>query len=828
LIATVVATVMAVVSGLVGVGAMASPADGYTGTHFGLGNLPPGCELDTPERSTNVCHHMRTDMNALDSPEVDVLLMVPVSPRAEQDMRIMRQAVEMWEGGIDYLAPQMGLDWLGKGMNFHVTLDYVDTSGGNNGGEFTTYPIADPEIVVIASNFDPVLNFGIGIDPVDTATDLGQVVGLPVNHDMVPCHGLQNPFDFDTWENLPGFDHHHEGRTGTYTEDCGGAGGNICFAVNQGADPAPEVTSFASFFDLVAHEFGHCLTVGHVGDGAENPKWGKVPTNDIMSYNTDPVGLVKCVSTLDVEGIAVSQSRYLDANGDGLVTPADKVNANQAPGSWNGAEPFMAQHPRDHFYASSTGAPTDCPQPDVATVPGAPRTDWTPEPATTSSNEINVTAPVTGEAHDNGQYTVTGTVERVPIKEPDPTDTTAVYDDADGDGRTPFTDIDRFSVTATPTTVETAISVASLPPTGSDALSATSYSVIINGYEFDSYVYPVGPPSTWDPQASAYQEDSFSDWDVAANTVRFHIPRDYLEAANVSAPYFVSTTANTGGVGGRMVDDRAPEGNGTIGIAGSMNLGVAMPAVLASQAETKTFGTPQHNHFDVYESSPTPFDDTKLVTGETSHFYSLEVDEVSDIVFTLDWTDESGQSDLDLQVTGAATSADAAASSSRPETFSASGVFGHLDLEVIPYLIDPGGADYTLTAVITPTGAAPVDTDGDGVPDVNDACPAIAGTASNGCPDETAVNEHVRVYVDNANEAAGTQGVDTSAGPAAFSIPVDAGAGTHTLRVEWEYFGKVIATKTITVGPAFATTTSSTTTSTTIAAKHKPHKPHSK
>src|SRR5687768_13104588 len=71
----------------------ASPADVYTGTHFGAGNLPPGCENDVlvgdltltpipdqvldPKAENNVCHHMRTDMNALDSPQIDVLVMLP-------------------------------------------------------------------------------------------------------------------------------------------------------------------------------------------------------------------------------------------------------------------------------------------------------------------------------------------------------------------------------------------------------------------------------------------------------------------------------------------------------------------------------------------------------------------------------------------------------------------------------------------------------------------------------------------------------------------------------------------------------------------------------
>jgi hypothetical protein len=311
----------------------------------------------------NVCHHMRTGLNALDSPKVDVLVLVPVSPTAERDMRIMRQSVEMWEGGIDYLAREMRLDWLAKGMDFHVTVDYVSLNG--DGGEFTTYPIVDPEIVVIATN--PVGGIGIGVDPVPLVF---------TNENLVPCHNVPDAFDFGYWENLPGFNSHHEERTGTYVEDCGGKGGNICFAINGAIDPVPGQVDVFGLFDLVSHEFGHCLTLGHVGDGAEG-EWGVVPTNDIMAYDADPPGLTKCVSTLDVEGVAIRMSNYLDVNADGRVTAADRLLANDQIGE--GGNPFQVQHPSAHQYASGTGSPLDCPQPDVGLTPG-PRTDWEPTP----------------------------------------------------------------------------------------------------------------------------------------------------------------------------------------------------------------------------------------------------------------------------------------------------------------------------------------------------------------------------------------------------------------------------------------------------------------
>ncbi len=350
--------------GIVSGPAAASPGENYSGLYFGADNFPPGCIRDMSHKNpANICHHMRTDLNGLDSPKVDVLVLVPVSPTAERDMRIMRQSVEMWEGGIDYLAGQMGLNWLAAGMDFHVTVDRVDLAG--DGGEFTTYPVVDPEIVVIATN--PTGGVGIGIDPVDFVF---------TNENLVPCHNVQNPFDFEYWESLPGFNDHHQERSGTYVEDCGGAGGNICFAINGAIDPLPGQIDVFNLFDLVSHEFGHCLTIGHVGDGAEGD-WGVVPTNDIMAYSSDPPGLNKCVSTLDVESVAIRMSNYLDVNGDARVDGADQLFANDQIGE--GGNPFQVQHPGDHLYASSTGSPLDCPQPDLGLVPG-PRTDWEPTP----------------------------------------------------------------------------------------------------------------------------------------------------------------------------------------------------------------------------------------------------------------------------------------------------------------------------------------------------------------------------------------------------------------------------------------------------------------
>ena len=796
----------------------ASPADQYSGPNFGEGNLPSGCENDAlvgelelralstfqdPKSLNNVCYHMRTDMNGLDSPHVDVLVMVPASPTAERDMRIMRQSIEMWEGGVDYLASEMGLDWLAEGMDFHITVESFDPAG-EEGGEFTTYPIVDPEIVVIAANPLVAVSAGIGIDPIN------QVF---VDENLVPCHNISNPFDFEYWENLPGFNSHHDTRSGTYVEDCGGAGGNICFAVNGGADTP--LLDLSSLFDLVSHEVGHCLTIGHVGDGAEG-WWGALPTNDIMAYHDDPVGLNKCVSTLNVEGIALQMSKHLDANGDGTADAADRLLANDQIGQ--GGDPFQVQHPDDHLYASGTGAPRDCPQPDLGLVPGA-RTDWTPTPVKTSEPVLAITSPQDGAISNSGVFNVTGTVENVSLL--DPTEPSGSFDDADDDATTPITEITSLDVAVTDATVEATMNLADLWPS-TDAVSPTSYSVSIDGRQFDSFIrYAVDTnPMTWDngdsDTAAAYMAPGTSTWDLEAKTVTFHIPRSHLAADGIEAPYFVKSTANLGLLSTKQVDDRAPNGEDTIGVASPAVAGSAS-AELPLTNLTSTINFEQEGGNIFY-----PEDSNLGVERGTSDFFALPVTEPSDVEFDMTWTDAVGNTDLDIYVTGAADSGDQGATGTPGETVVLQDVNGLLDIRVSPYFVtDPiAGTTYTLTATITPNGDALdtdgdgildsvdvcpneagvppkgcPDSDGDGVADIDDVCPDEAGSGADGCPIQAV--EQVHLYV--AGTLAVSQDVDTSNGPDFFNLEVGLSEGTHEVRVDWERKGNVLASRTLTL-----------------------------
>lgn len=196
----------------------------------------------------------------VDTPTVDVLIVPSASPGASQDTQAIRQAVEAWGAGIQTL----GASWFSEGLALNVYVLGVDTPPQE--------ALDDPEIIVLSAEYNPVLLFGIGYQ-------------LP----STPCRG-------DALESYA--PHSHGGMT-VYAARCE-SGGFTCIAAN---------TNFLlggtmRLYDLVAHEFGHCLGVGHVGDALDFSA-KRVPIHDIMSYQTDE-DQVHCVSTLNVrvlEGI---------------------------------------------------------------------------------------------------------------------------------------------------------------------------------------------------------------------------------------------------------------------------------------------------------------------------------------------------------------------------------------------------------------------------------------------------------------------------------------------------------------------------------------------
>lgn len=540
------ATALLLLASGLGSTADASPTETYAGGYYGAGRIPPGCDAEVTE--DKVCYHQVAGLNGLDSPVIDVAVLVPASPTAERDLRIARQAVESWQGGIRYLADQMGLGWLRDGVEFRITADTVDVADPTQ----STRSLVDPEIVVVTTN--PVGYTGIGTDPWSLLTPS---LGIDDGEGQ-PCFVQEDPFSLASWERLPGFDSHHDAMGGTYQEDCGGVGGNTCFAVNAPVDPLPATTEVQGIYGLIQHEVGHCLTVGHVGDALDFSA-SNTPNFDIMSYSEDPAGLEKCVSTLDVETFATRMSRYLDVNADGQVSAADRLAPNLPMEDVD----YHVQHPADYSLASSTGSAWDCPQPDLEVLPGATPTDFEPTPVRTRRDVLTVTSPTGRTDRGRAGVVVAGTVEQVLIKRPTRA-TSASADDPASDSASPLSELEALTVKVTDTEVVAVVTAAQLSPAGAGA--TPSYSVNIGGRDLHSYLDEQQQVQTydWSGPGSPVLPTSWSVWDTTAGTVTFRIPRQWLAGKQVTAPYRVFASSTTGIAistisAGWVRHDRAPD-----------------------------------------------------------------------------------------------------------------------------------------------------------------------------------------------------------------------------------------------------------------------------
>lgn len=780
--------------------ALGSPDEGYARPHFGNGNLPAGCVVDRdPLNPDNDCYHMKVGLNALDSPKVDVDVLIPVSPAAERDHRIATQAVQMWDDGLHYLARQAKLPWLAKGFEMNVRTHQLVTDPA--GALRDPIKLVDPEIVVVVSN--PVGGIGIGIDPASFAGELGIVDG-----EGAPCAKLPNPFDLGSWKKRPGFEQHAKEPGGIYVEDCGGdsVGGNVCFAVNGAVDPLPGRSDFFPLFDLVSHEFGHCLTLGHVGDGADGP-WGPTATNDIMAYSTDPPLRNKCVSTLDLEGFALRMSKYLDVNGDGKVSAADLLRPNDVKG--DGVSSFQVQHPADHSYASSTGDPDDCPQPDLSLVPLS-EADFMPKPVATTRPRLRLS----DVSRRNGRLRVAGVAQRVPLGK-QPTGRSADRTDASGDALTPVTDLQRLRVEVTRTAVEATMKVGKVWPV-TQGTSLVAYSLTIDGRRFDSFV-PTGSADgrimTLDNGTGYPMPAGTATWDTTADTVTFKVRRDYLADQQIRAPYNVYAVTGVHARTNDWVanDDLLPD---------KRDLDLAAPAMGPETRDAPVASRVRTTTSKAASGSFAPSDSTLgvgLVSAVDSRDYvSVPVPRQSSVLATLTWT---GDASLGLTVAGG--SGQKPVKTKQANTLQVLVPWARRDLTVT---VDPqevlSPTDYTLTVKRTTVvadrdrdgvpnvaddcprakgpsaGGGCPDTDRDSVFDRDDACPRQAGISASGCPSRQ--SEKVVALVDGRRVAA--HGVMTKHGAYRFVLASRVPGGRHSLVVTWYDAGKVVARVARTIG----------------------------
>ncbi|MEA3166160.1 MAG: hypothetical protein QOJ26_1029 [Thermoplasmata archaeon] len=221
----------------------------------------------------------------VDTADIDVIIIPPVSATTIWDQPAMESAVANWDAGINAMAPA----WLGAGLTIHSYTLGTDTPPQS--------ALTDPEIVVFAAAYNPVLLFGIGEQ-------------VPVSI----CRQQSNA--------MVGTQHIHDGWV--LEQSSCADGGAQCLAIN---------TNFLTgttneMYDLVAHEFGHCLGVGHVGDAGDFDA-KTVPMNDIMSYQHG--AHVHCVSSLNILAL---QGVYADILGQpGQLQPFDYVS--QSPSSYS-------------------------------------------------------------------------------------------------------------------------------------------------------------------------------------------------------------------------------------------------------------------------------------------------------------------------------------------------------------------------------------------------------------------------------------------------------------------------------------------------------------
>lgn len=201
----------------------------------------------------------------LDTTVLDVVILPPAGPLVE-GLAVSRLAVQQWEDGIRAFAAP----WFNGSFEVNVYAVGIDVPSLD--------AVQDPEIVVASTAAEFLI--GIGLEPKQIGcilVDGGEAVReYPV--------------------------HRHPGGE-VRAMDCTGTG-FTCFALNVGG------LGPYGLYDLIAHEVGHCLGAGHVGDALDF-RSRYAPVEDIMSYQNNATQ-VHCVSSLNVRVLEGVYAHLLD------------------------------------------------------------------------------------------------------------------------------------------------------------------------------------------------------------------------------------------------------------------------------------------------------------------------------------------------------------------------------------------------------------------------------------------------------------------------------------------------------------------------------------
>jgi hypothetical protein len=275
----------------------------------GAGETQPcAATFDTTVPFTDYCYHQGV-WYAPDTAQFDILIVPPVGPWAVRDVQVATESVDMMDAGLHALG---GAALAGLNIDAY-TLGWEPVP---------SEALFDPEaIILLTTETSPFLLFGFA-------------ALQPVNW----CHGISP--SVATWAEVPGF-HQHEGSPfGSFLAACS-SGGKQCYIVNNSfiTSILPNANDRQWMYDLISHEVGHCLSLGHVGDANTEGTDDSIayPHHDIMSYENDGRrdSRTHCVSNLNAQVVIKAFSSVLNPPGTTATAPNPAAYVHMRPADYS-------------------------------------------------------------------------------------------------------------------------------------------------------------------------------------------------------------------------------------------------------------------------------------------------------------------------------------------------------------------------------------------------------------------------------------------------------------------------------------------------------------
>lgn len=540
--------------------------------------------IESPTTFNDGCYHQYLLYN-VDTPHVDALILPPVTGNnAVRDITLIEQSVAAWDAGIEQLAEPwfrdgFDLDW------YRVGIDPVPNEA-----------LWDPELVVVSASYNPV-RFGL--------------LGIGLETPVSSCHGLSFPIESEEEARaIPNLHWHPDSLWASARAECGN-GGYTCFVINMEA-LGNTAGQRRNMYDLVSHEFGHCLGIGHVGDATDFTT-AAFPSKDIMAYAVG--NHVHCVSTMDLRALEYTYAHLL----------------GQAPNR-NTAGKYMRSHPSawdDVNCAEPTVAMTDTTPLGEADPLGEPKDDDGGSSEDPGQPLILITQPSEGSTVEPGQtFTLAGTVDRdgstststSTSSTSSSTTTTSSTTTSTGSGPAcandgangalglapaapPTHDLTRVCLA---TSGSDLVLTASLADMSVDGALACNESGVSYGFWLNDAASPIEVMCFLGASVANWElEDPFgtaatAEFDYAAKTVTVTVPLAELASVALEAPFsvYAETYNGPGAYGGRpmwltgtiagfgLYVDRAPD-EGAVAASGrvvSVDAATRLPAPLTASA----------------------------------------------------------------------------------------------------------------------------------------------------------------------------------------------------------------------------------------------------